>query len=89
MHVASRLLLLSASLLFATPAWADPEVDDPKPEVKFKTRTVVDFTEVTLQGEVQRPAGAMIVGHRRARFKTLIRVRGGFTPELVRSVDRL
>jgi hypothetical protein len=84
----SCTLLLIAAALLSAPAWADPP-EAPAPEVRFKTRTVLDFGSVTLQGQVTRPEGTLIMGHRRARFKTLIRVRGGFTPELLRSAERL
>lgn len=75
----------------ATPAPAARDTPAPEPEttVVYAARTLVDFSAMTISGEVERPAGSYMVVTRKARFRTLIRVRGGFLPEIARSADHL
>lgn len=52
-------------------------------------RTIIEFSELRLSGEVVRPSDAFILVPKRSRFRSLIRLRGDFAPELLRSVERL
>lgn len=69
-----------------TPAAEAPPATD---EVVYARRTVIDFSALTLTGEVERPAGSYVTARKKPKFRTLIRVRGGFLPELLRSPDAL
>ena len=69
----------------ATAAEAPPATD----ELVYARRTVIDFSALTLTGEVERPAGSYVTARKKPKFRTLIRVRGGFLPELLRSPDAL
>ncbi len=57
--------------------------------VVYKKRTLVDFNDVTLEGELAKPEGAYMHSHRTARFNTLINYRTSFADELQKSVDNL
>jgi len=58
-------------------------------EVKYRKKTVIDFEDVLLEGELKKPAGAYITERRELNFKNLIKVRTNFEQEMVKSVDVL
>src|SRR5947209_4968171 len=60
-----------------------------KDQVLYKKKTVIDFSDVTIQGELTKPEGSYILNRKKAKFKLLIRVRETFHPEMMRSVDHL
>ena len=87
-----RTLLLTtllSGLALSSTSRAEPTVVVEPDATRFKTKTVLDFTEITVSGEVTKPKATLIMGRGRARFRTLIRVRGDFRPELFRSRDNL
>ena len=49
----------------------------------------VDFGVAEVEGELERPAQSYVQLPPRARFQSLVRVRGDFLPELQRSADAL
>lgn len=57
--------------------------------VVYRERTIVDFNDMTLEGELSRPDGAYMMNLQRASFSTLINLRQNFLPELEKSVDNL
>jgi hypothetical protein len=82
------------ALIFAACAWmpcnaraSDPEPS--KPPVVYAKKTRIDFSNVAIEGFVQRPSIVYVDAHRAARFKSLIRVRGSFLPELQASEHQL
>lgn len=65
------------------------EVIREQDRVVYKKQTLVDFNDVTLEGELAKPEGTYLHSHRTARFTTLINYRTSFVPELQKSVDNL
>ena len=55
----------------------------------FKKKTVIDFTDVAVEGELTKPEGSYGLNRKKTNFKSLIRVRDNFNPELQKSVDNL
>ena len=55
----------------------------------YRKKTVVDFTEVAVEGELTKPEGSYVLNRKRANFQSLIKVRDNFVPELQKSVDNL
>jgi hypothetical protein len=74
-------LLLAANVT----ALAQQEAD----KVVFKKKTVIDFSDVTIEGELTKPEGSYIVNRKKTKFRNLIQVRGHFRNELTKSVDAL
>lgn len=58
-------------------------------KVVYKKRTLVDFNDVTVEGELAKPEGSYMHSHRTARFNSLINYRTSFASELQKSVDNL
>jgi hypothetical protein len=86
-----RLLLL---ILLATPAFAaDPppntKVVQEADKVVIRKRTVIDFNDVTVEGELTKPEGSYLLNRNKTRFQSLIRLRDNFNPELQKSADNL
>lgn len=84
-----RLSLAALSLLFCSTASAQPKPEAAKDTVRYERRTLIEFSDVQVTGEVTRPEGVLIRGHRNAKFRSLIRYRGDFRPELLSSLERL
>ena len=55
----------------------------------FRKKTVIDFTDVAVEGELTKPEGAYGISKKKTTFKTLIKVRDNFNPELQKSVESL
>jgi hypothetical protein len=82
------LAAVLASLLLPLGALAQGEVQEAD-RVTYKKRTVVDFSDVTIEGELTKPEGSYLVNRKKTRFRNLIEVRAHFRPELNRTVNAL
>ncbi len=56
-------------------------------KVVYKKQTVIDFSDVTIQGELTKPESSYVVNRKRTKFSQLIQIRSNFNPELFNSVD--
>ncbi len=68
-------------LLLSQAVWAQ--------DVSYRKKTVIDFEDVLLEGELKKPAGAYITERHELKFKNLIKVRTNFEKEMFKSVDVL
>ena len=78
--------------LFALPAAAEekgPKVVQEADKVVVRKRTVIDFNDVTVEGELTKPEGSYLLNRNKTRFQSLIRLRDNFNPELQKSADNL
>ena len=55
----------------------------------YKQTTIIDFSDVTITGELTKPEGSYLMNKKKANFNLLIRVRDNFLPEMIKSVDNL
>lgn len=87
-----------ASVVVAAVVVASPAVAQEKDEVKiiqeadktvYRKKTVIDFTDVTVEGELTKPEGSYVLNRKKSDFQSLIKVRDNFNPELQKSVDNL
>lgn len=84
----TALVLLAASV-FPTAALADDKVVREADKTVFRKKTTIDFTDVAVEGELTKPEGSYSVSKKKTTFKTLIKLRDNFNPELQKSVDNL
>ena len=84
-----RLTSIAVTLALALPAGAEEQVIHEADKTVVRKRTVIDFSDVAVEGELIKPEGSYSVAKRKTTFKTLIRVRDNFTPELRKSVENL
>jgi len=81
--------VLALVALFAGPVQAEDKVVREADKTVFRKKTVIDFTDVAVEGELTKPEGSYSVSKKKTTFKTLIKVRDNFNPELQKSVDNL
>lgn len=86
-----RLSILAALALFATalPAAAQDNVIQEDDKTVYSKKTVIDFSDVNIEGELTKPEGSYMKTRKKTRFRNLIELRGNFRPELARSVSKL
>jgi len=81
--------------LLAAPAFAEeakeamPKVIQEPDKIVVRKRTVIDFSDVTVEGELTKPEGSYLLNRNRTRFQSLIKLRSDFNPELQKSADNL
>ena len=64
-----------------------PEPDSSAPTITYAAETHVDFGELDVTAEIQRPDGKIVQVRRQAEFAPMIRLRVNFNEELAASVD--
>lgn len=82
-------LVALLTLSLATSVRAEEKVIQEADRVVVRQRTVVDFTDMAVEGELSKPEGTYALSRKKTQFKSLIRVRDNFAPELQKSVDHL
>ena len=79
LFIASCLaLLLSSTALAQT-----------KTDVRYKRKTLVDFSDVSITGEIQHPELVLIQSRNRAKFRSLVRSRADFVPEMLEPLEQI
>jgi hypothetical protein len=58
-------------------------------KIVVRKRTVIDFSDVTVEGELTKPEGSYLLNRNKTRFQSLIKLRKDFNPELQKSADNL
>lgn len=83
-------MILIASLGVSSLAFAqeDKTVQEADKTV-FKKKTIIDFSDVTIQGELTKPEGSYVLNRKKTNFKSLLKIRANFLPELFNSTDNL
>ncbi len=85
-------LLALVVLLASLPALAEEgrtKVVQEADKVVVRKRTVIDFNDVTVEGELTKPEGSYLLNRNKTRFQSLIKLRDNFNPELQKSADNL
>ena len=97
-NFAARLVLGLVLLASAAAPAADdkkaegshgPKVIQEADKVVVRKRTVIDFNDVTVEGELTKPEGSYLLNRNKTRFQSLIKLRDNFNPELQKSADNL
>ncbi len=65
-------------------AAAAPAGDD---NVQYKAKTVYDFEDDTVEGDLQRPDGELVSSQKKAEHSSLIEIRKDFIPEMLKSLE--
>jgi len=84
------LFAIGAAIFLLTAAGSTAVAqDDEDVTVIYKKKTIIDFEDVLLQGELRKPQGAFLQDRRRTKFDSLITLRESFEREMFRSLDEL
>ena len=87
-----RLLAVVCLAVFALSGTAfagESKVIQEADKTVYKKKTVIDFNDVTLEGELTKPEGSYLLNRKKTKFGNLIKLRNDFLPELQKSVDNL
>jgi len=55
--------------------------------VQYKAKTVYDFEDDTVEGDLQRPDGELVSSQKKAQHSSLIEIRRDFIPEMLKSLE--
>jgi hypothetical protein len=90
------MLLLTAGLVLALSGLAFAQDEggaaaggEEPTTTMYKKTTIIDFSDVTITGELTKPEGSYLMNKKKANFDLLIRVRDNFLPEMIKTVDNL
>ena len=78
-------LFLMLSFMFLTAQ----ETDEEGRLIKYREKTVIDFEDVMLEGQIKKPSGSFLMDRSKTKFDSLINLKQDFNKELVKSVDLL
>lgn len=84
--IGALLLTLGAS---ATAFAQEDRVIREADKTVYKQKTVIDFSDVTIQGELTKPEGSYLLNRKKTNFRSLLKARADFLPELFTSTDNL
>lgn len=54
---------------------------------QYKAKTVYDFEDDMVEGDLQRPDGELVDSVKKARHSSLIEIRKDFIPEMLKSLE--
>ncbi len=85
-----RLIAAAAVMTvgLSAPAMAQKVIREADKTV-YRKKTVVDFTDVEVEGDLTKPEGSYVLNRPKAGFPSRIKLRANFQPELQKSVDAL
>jgi hypothetical protein len=86
------LLALASPLGFSGAALAQEAKPAPKAaggddNPSYKGKTVYDFDDDAVEGDLQRPDGELIDSVRKVKHSSLIEIRKDFIPEMLKSLE--
>lgn len=58
-----------------------------EPKVEYKKKTVYDFDDDLVEGELQRPDGEYIDVNIKTKHSSLIKIRENFIPEMLKTAE--
>jgi hypothetical protein len=81
-------LLLGATLLVGSSvAFAQAKPAAGGDNVQYKSKTVYDFDDDTVEGDLVRPDGDFVDSRKGAKHSSLIKIRENFIPEMIKSAE--
>jgi hypothetical protein len=80
-------VVLATSVLVSGLAWAAPKASDAA--ATYEKKTVINFEDDTISGDLTRPDGEYIEGRKTVQHSNLIRVREEFRAKVLQSVGEL
>jgi len=84
--VIAVVMFATAGTAFAqSPSAAKPASGDEN--VQYKAKTVYDFEDDMVEGDLQRPDGELVDSIRKVKHSSLIEIRKDFIPEMLKSLE--
>ena len=77
-------------ILLAAPATAlCQEADKPAPRVEYEKKTVINFEDDTIEGDLKRPDGEYLEARRRVSHSNLIQIREDWREKVMQASEEL
>jgi hypothetical protein len=77
-------LLGTSAVVFAQAKPAAPAAGG---DVQYKSKTVYDFDDDVVEGDLVRPDGEFVDTRKGAKHSSLIKIRENFIPEMIKSAE--
>jgi len=84
-----RKLLLLAMLASAPLLAAAQEKTQPQPRVEYEKKTVINFEDDTIEGDLKRPDGEYVEARQKVDHSNLIRIRDEWRDKVMHSSGEL
>jgi hypothetical protein len=84
-----KIAVIALVLSTASLARAQDEGANTEGGVSYQRKTVINFEDDTIEGDLKVPDGAYVEGRKKVRHKSLIRIRTDFRREVLASVADL
>ena len=79
-----------ALLLLAAPGAAlAQEAQKPAPRVEYEKKTVINFEDDTIEGDLKRPDGEYVEARRKVSHSNLIQIREDWREKVMQASDEL
>jgi len=79
-----RIIVMAAILSLTGVGTALAQADD---NATYKSKTVYDFEDDNVEGDLQRPDGELVNSINKAQHDSLIEIRKDFIPEMLKSLE--
>jgi hypothetical protein len=79
-------MVVGLSLIWGTTAFAQDPTEEPT-GVEYKKETSYDFEGDDVEGALVKPDGESFDGSQHGKTSSLIKIRGDFVPEMLKSVE--
>jgi hypothetical protein len=77
-------------LILSLPAGAVAQAEKkPEPTVQYEKKTVIDFEDDTIQGDLTRPDGEYVEARKRVSHSNLIQIRENWKEKVLQAPDDL
>ena len=80
-------VLTSATLLLGAVPAPSAFAQDAAGDVQYKQKTVYDFDDDVVEGDLVRPDGEFVEARSKAKHSSLIKIRENFIPEMLKSAE--
>ena len=70
-----RKRFLLAALVLPLAAWGQDKKPSPETKVEYEKKTVINFDDDTIQGDLTRPDGEYVEARKRVNHSNLIKIR--------------
>lgn len=82
-------LLLAAPLVASAQSSQGARDDKPAPRVEYEKKTVINFEDDTIEGDLKRPDGEYVEARRRVNHSNLIKIREDWREKVMTASDEL
>jgi len=81
--------LLTAAYVASVRSASAADIIQQEDKVTYKKKTSIDFSDVTIKGELTKPEGSYVGVRKGIKFKNFIKVRADFRDKISESVDNI